>query len=175
MDGPNRVRVPRCPVCHNRGAHRAAGRSGAAVGFVAVAGTASQWRLAHAEGLINAILVIALAAALFRITLSRRSETLIFWGLVGMVWGNLFGAISAALGGDDSFNANVVKDNPIAMLFYGVAALGAFVAFVESARCAWREAQRPEADLRSEEPASVAEPVGRRPCVAYSTKRAGAP
>lgn len=104
---------------------------------------------------MNAILVLALAAALTRIVLSRRSETIIFWGLIGTVWGNLAGAVTAALGGDDSFNANVVKDNPLAMLFYGVAAVGVFVALIEIARCAWREAQQPAADVRSEEPASA--------------------
>ena len=48
-----------------------------------VPGEVSQWRLAHAEGLMNAILVIALAAALTRITLARRSESVIFWSLIG--------------------------------------------------------------------------------------------
>lgn len=117
-----------------------------------VSGTASQWRLAHAEGLVNSILVIALAAALGRVALTRRSETLIFWSLVGMVWGNFLGAVAAALGGDDSFNGtDLAKHNPVAVLLYGIAAVGAFVGLSEAARCAWREAQ----SVRSEEPASV--------------------
>jgi hypothetical protein len=118
-----------------------------------VSGTASQWRLAHAEGLMNSILVIALAAALGRVALTRRSETLIFWSLVAMVWGNFLGAVTAALGADDSFSTALARHNPVAMLLYSAAAVGAFVGLIEAARCAWREAQRPE--VRSEEPASV--------------------
>ena len=120
-----------------------------------VAGTASQWRLAHAEGLMNAIVVIALAAALARITMSRRSETVVRWSLIALVWGNLIGAVTAALGSDDSFSTDLITDNPISMLFYSAAAVGAFVGFVEVARSAWREAQRPEVDVRSEERASA--------------------
>jgi hypothetical protein len=119
-----------------------------------VPGTATQWELAHLEGLLNSTLAIALAAVLIRLPMSRRSETVIFWSFVALPWGNAVGGVLAALGDDDSFSTDLVKHNPIAMLFYGAAALGAFVGFAETARCAWREAQR--AGLRSEEPASVA-------------------
>lgn len=119
-----------------------------------VPGTASQWELAHLEGLINGIAVIALAAALNLVVLSRRSETVIFWGLIGMLWGNVLGGVAAAIGADDSFSADLITGNPLAFLLYGVAAAGAFVGLVEVSRCAWRQAQQsPESAAR--EPAAL--------------------
>jgi hypothetical protein len=115
-----------------------------------VPGTASQWQLAHLEGLINGIAGLALAAALALITLSRRSETVIFWSLIGMLWGNVLGGLAAALGADDSFSADLVTNNPAAFLLYGVAAAGALVGLVEVARCAWRQAQQPAESVNRE-------------------------
>lgn len=105
-----------------------------------VRGTAGQWELAHLEGLLNATLVIALAAALTKLALPARSEAVVFYSLVALAWGNLVGGVLAALGDDDSFNANLIIHNPVAMIFYGAAAVGAFVGFAEIARCAYRQA-----------------------------------
>jgi hypothetical protein len=113
-----------------------------------VPGTATQWELAHLEGLLNATLVLAAAAALTKLAFSARSGTVVFWSLVALSWGNLVGGVAAALGDDDSFSTDLVTDNPIAMVFYGAAAVGAFAGFAEIARCAWRQAQAADAEER---------------------------
>jgi hypothetical protein len=105
-----------------------------------VAGTAGQWELAHLEGLLNATLVIALAAAITKLSFSARSETVVFWSLIGLAWGNLVGGVLAALGDDDSFSTDLITDNPLAMAAYALAALGAFVGFAAIAHSAYRVA-----------------------------------
>jgi hypothetical protein len=95
--------------------------------WFAVAGTPSQWSLAHSEGIANAVLMAAATGATARLTVSDRSSRVLCWSLVLTGWGNFAGSVLAALRGDDSYRLGF-RRNAIAFGAFGVAAAGAVVA-----------------------------------------------
>ena len=117
-----------------------AAKAGAGLPNMNVPGTEAQWRLAHMEGLVNGILILAVGGAATLLTMSRKAETATFWGLLATAWGNLLGALFAALGGDRILGFGVGDSNPLAMFCFSVAAAGAVVALTALAVTAFRTA-----------------------------------
>jgi len=58
------------------------------------------WHMAHLEGVLNGLLMLAAAAAAAHLTLGTVAQRVVFWGLLVAGWGNIVAAsISAATGG----------------------------------------------------------------------------
>ncbi len=58
------------------------------------------WHMAHLEGVLNGMLMLAGAAVAGALTLSRKTARVIFWGLVVAGWTNVVASsISASTGG----------------------------------------------------------------------------
>lgn len=96
--------------------------------WFSVPGTEAQWNLAHTEGLINGLLVLALVSCVARIRMSDRLGNVVFWGLVATAWGNFGGALVAALGSDEILGFGVGDENLPALVLFAAAAAGAFLA-----------------------------------------------
>ena len=60
-----------------------------------LSGSERAWRMAHLEGLLNGMLVIAIAAVAPRLRLGARQATLLAWTLLVTAYGN---TVAAALG-----------------------------------------------------------------------------
>src|ERR1700687_3343884 len=62
--------------------------------------TLRAWHMAHLEGVLNGLLILASAAAAAQIALSATVQRVVFWGLVAAGWTNIVASsISAITGG----------------------------------------------------------------------------
>ncbi|HLL53188.1 MAG TPA: hypothetical protein VK447_06575 [Myxococcaceae bacterium] len=88
------------------------------------------WRMAHMEGLLNGMLLIAVAAGLKRLVLSERALKLVAWGLVITAWGNeLASLIGPIFGGRGlEFGAGVASN--VMYLLFVAAILSVLTAMV---------------------------------------------
>lgn len=64
-----------------------------------LAGSGRAWKMAHLEGVLNGLLVIAVAAAGGRIRLAPRQQALMATSFIITAWGNLVASVIAALFG----------------------------------------------------------------------------
>lgn len=55
---------------------------------VAIPGSTRGWQAAHVGGILNAVMLIALAFVMLKLHLPERKVALASWGLVAMGWGN---------------------------------------------------------------------------------------
>ena len=116
-------------------------------------GDTRAWRAAHTGNIMNALMVIGVALTLPYLSLSRRSEGFVAWGLILVVWGNLGFYVLAALGASGrglSFGANRFGGGDLmSVAAFLVAYPGAFIAPVVAlvvARAAFRAAGKTPAD-----------------------------
>ncbi len=58
-----------------------------------IPGDVRGWRMAHLEGVLNGVLLIAVAAAAPKLALTARAATIVFWALVVTAWGNIIASI----------------------------------------------------------------------------------
>ncbi|MDT5145212.1 MAG: hypothetical protein QOD02_628 [Mycobacterium sp.] len=98
-----------------------------------VPGDPAKWNLVHMEGLVNAVLMLAIVAVVSQLTISPLSSRVLFWALVAMGWGNFLGALAGALGNDAVMDMGPTHD-PIAFGLFSVAAVGVLVAIAVVAR-----------------------------------------
>ena len=104
-------------------------------------GEVRAWRMAHLEGVLNGMLVIAVAAAAARFKLSARKQSLLAWSLILMAYGNFVASVLGA-----SFGVRGLAPAPPAMnlIVYGLfmlAVVGIFIGIglvVQVARSASR-------------------------------------
>lgn len=62
--------------------------------------TLRAWHMAHLEGALNGLLMLAAAAAAAHVTLGATAQRVVYWGLLVTGWGNIIASsISAATGG----------------------------------------------------------------------------
>lgn len=62
--------------------------------------TLRAWHMAHLEGVLNGLLMLAAAAAAAHLTLGATAQRVVYWGLLVTGWGNIVASsISAATGG----------------------------------------------------------------------------
>ena len=51
------------------------------------------WRMAHLEGILNGITLIAVAAVGDRLILTARAQAIVAWGLIITAWGNIAASV----------------------------------------------------------------------------------
>jgi len=106
-----------------------------------VPGDVRGWRMAHFEGILHGTLLIAVAAAMPRVSASTRVQTIIAWTLVATAWcnvvasfiGPLFGGRGLALGGGFA--------NDLMFVLFTVAVVTVIVAMALVARGSFRAAR----------------------------------
>jgi hypothetical protein len=89
-----------------------------------LAGSERAWRMAHMEGVLNGLLVIAVAAASNRLALSSRSQAVLAWSLILMAYGNVIAAGIGATFGVRGLAPGGSVSNTIVYLLFMLAIVG---------------------------------------------------
>ncbi len=105
-------------------------------------GSEQAWRMAHLEGVLNGILVIAVAAASARLALTARQQALLAGALVLMAYGNAIGAILAAAFDVRGLEPTGPPINLVVYVIFALAVLGILIGTGLVAHGARRSAQR---------------------------------
>lgn len=100
---------------------------------------ARAWKLAHAEGVLNGILVVALAGGASWLALGRTAERVVAWGAVLAAYGNVAGATIGALTGQRGLAPQGPAANWVVFVCFMFGMWGVLVAVPVAAAGAWRQ------------------------------------
>ena len=106
-----------------------------------VPGDLRGWRMAHLEGVLNGLTLIAVAGVGRDMSLTRRSQLVIFWSLVITGWGNIIASIIGPVFGARGLTFGGGVPNSVMYLLFMAAVLGVVVAMVVAVMGAWRAAR----------------------------------
>lgn len=81
------------------------------------------WRMAHLEGILNGLTLIAVAAAGGQIKLSTRAQSIVGWGLIITAWGNISASVIGPIFGGRGLEFGSGLSNSLMYLLF-VAAIG---------------------------------------------------
>lgn len=88
------------------------------------------WRMAHLEGVLNGMLMIAAAAAAGSLSLSPVQQRTIFWGLVVSGWTNIAASTLSALTGGRGTGITGLDWNTLNFLMFMAGIVGAVAAAI---------------------------------------------
>ena len=88
------------------------------------------WHMAHLEGVLNGILMLAAAAAAGALTLSAMSQRVILWGLIVSGWTNIVASTISALTGGRGTAITGLDWNTLDFLLFMAGILGAVAAVI---------------------------------------------
>ena len=108
----------------------------------AIPGTIRAWRMAHMEGVLNGMLMIAAAAAATKLALSATGEKVVFWGLVVSGWTNVVASTLSALTGGRGTGVTGFDWNTLNFLLFMAGIVGAIAAVVALVRAGLAVARR---------------------------------
>lgn len=91
------------------------------------AGEERAWRMAHLEGVLNGLLVLAVAAAGDALVLSARAQAVLAISLIGMAYANVLASILGASFGVRGLSASGPPANVAVYLLFWLAIVGVFV------------------------------------------------
>ncbi len=91
-------------------------------------GEARAWRMAHLEGLLNGMLVIAAGAVLARVVLEASTKKLLVWSLIGMGYANLAASVTAAVFGVRGLTPGMPLSNFVVYGLFMAAVVGVLLA-----------------------------------------------
>lgn len=90
-------------------------------------GDVRAWRMAHLEGILNGLTLIAVGAAGGRLKITRRAELIIGWGLIITSWGNISASVIGPLFGGRGLEFGGGISNSLMYLLF-VLAIGVVIA-----------------------------------------------
>jgi hypothetical protein len=105
-----------------------------------VPGDVRGWRMAHLEGILNGVLLIAVGAVLPRLSLSARAQTVLAWSLLVTAWGNMVASVIGPLFGGRGLALGGGIANDLMFVLFTVAVVTVIVAMALVARGAFRAA-----------------------------------
>ena len=88
------------------------------------------WHMAHLEGVLNGLLMIATAAAAGFPTLSQGAQKVVFWGLVVSGWTNIVASTISALTGGRGTGITGLDWNTLDFLLFMTGIVGAVAAMI---------------------------------------------
>jgi hypothetical protein len=100
---------------------------------------ARAWKLAHTEGVLNGIMVLALAGCAPWMALGRAAQRVVGWGAVLAAYGNVVGATLGALTGQRGLAPQGPAANWLVFIAFMFGMWGVLVAVPTAAVGAWRE------------------------------------
>ena len=109
-------------------------------------GDVRAWRMAHLEGILNGLVLIAVAAGGRRMVLTARAEAWVGWGLIVTAWGNIVASVIGPVFGVRGLELGDGFSNTLMYLLFVVAIVAVMVAMSLVARGAFaaaRAAARP--------------------------------
>ncbi len=107
-------------------------------GIAAWPGDVRAWRMAHMEGALNGMLMIAVAAAMTHVTMTARVQGIIFWGLIVTGWGNIIASIVSAMTGGRGLGFTGLDWNSLTFTLFMAAIVGVVLAMAAVAWAAFR-------------------------------------
>jgi len=93
----------------------------------AMAGEERAWKMAHLEGVLNGLLVLAVAAAGDALRLPARAQAVLAISLVGMAYANVLASILGASVGVRGLSPGGPPANTVVYLLFWLAIVGVFV------------------------------------------------
>lgn len=105
-------------------------------------GDVRAWRMAHLEGILNGLTLIAVAAAGPRIALGARAETWVGWGLIVTAWGNIVASLIGPVFGVRGLEFGDGIANSLMYVLFVVAIVAVMVAMTLVARGAFAAARQ---------------------------------
>lgn len=106
-----------------------------------IVGGVRAWHMAHLEGVLNGMLMIAAAAAAAQIVMSGRLQKVIFWGLIVAGWTNVVASNISALTGGRGTGVTGMDWNTFNFIVFMAGVVGAIVAAIALALAGWRMAK----------------------------------
>ncbi len=98
------------------------------------------WHMAHLEGVLNGMLILAAAATAHALPLSARGARVVFWGLVAAGWTNVVASAISALTGGRGTGVTGLDWNTLDFALFFVGIVGAVAAAVALAQAGLRAA-----------------------------------
>lgn len=95
------------------------------------------WHMAHLEGVLNGMLMIAAAAAAGQLAMSARLEKVIFWGLVVAGWTNVVASTLSPLTGGRGTAFTGLDWNSFNFVVFVAGIVGAVAAAIALLVAAW--------------------------------------
>lgn len=111
----------------------------AAGGGAAEAEALRAWRMAHLEGTLNGMMMIAVAAAAKQLTVSEGRSSIITWGLVATGWGNILASFVSGMTGGRGLAFTGIDWNTLTFTLFSIAIVGVIAAFVVLALVAFSQ------------------------------------
>jgi len=93
---------------------------------VSLPGDVRGWRMAHLEGILNGLTLIAVAAVLPRLRLTRRQQRVVAWALVITAWANTIASVIGPVFGGRGLEFGGGAANSLMFLLF-VAAVAAVI------------------------------------------------
>jgi hypothetical protein len=100
------------------------------------------WRMAHLEGLLNGLLLLAIAGVVDGLALDGRKPVVLFWALIITAYGNLIASVIAASANVRGLEPGGSFANTLTYLLFMVAVVTVVVALALVAHGAYRAARR---------------------------------
>ncbi len=97
------------------------------------------WRMAHLEGTLNGMMMIAVAAAAKQLTLSEGRSSIITWGLIATGWGNILASFVSSMTGGRGLAFTGIDWNTLTFTLFSIAIVGVIAAFVVLALAAFSQ------------------------------------
>ncbi len=88
------------------------------------------WHMAHLEGVLNGLLMLASAAAAAHLTLSMTAQRVVFWGLVAAGWTNVVASSISAITGGRGMAPTGFDWNTLDFTLFMIGVAGAIAAMV---------------------------------------------
>ncbi|HUD53154.1 hypothetical protein [Parvibaculum sp.] len=108
----------------------------------AVAEQVRAWHMAHLEGVLNGLLMLAGAGVASLLTLTRNAARVIFWGLVVAGWTNIVASTISALTGGRGTGLTGLDWNSLDFLIFMAGIIGAIVAMIALALAGLKTARQ---------------------------------
>ena len=96
------------------------------------------WKLAHGEGVLNGLMILAVAGCAHWLSLGRTAERVVTWGAILAAWGNTIGAVLGALTGERGLAPQGPAANWLVFVAFMFGMWGVLIAVPVAAGGAWR-------------------------------------
>lgn len=107
-------------------------------GSEGMVGDVRAWHMAHLEGVLNGMLMIATAAVATQLAMSARLQRVIFWGLVVAGWTNVVASNVSAMTGGRGTGVTGLDWNTFNFVVFMAGIIGAVAAAVALTMAGWR-------------------------------------
>jgi hypothetical protein len=104
-------------------------------------GDTRAWHMAHLEGVLNGMLMLAAAAAARQLPLGPRGAGIVFWGLIAAGWTNVVASTISALTGGRGTAITGLDWNTLDFVLFMIGIVGAVAAVLALAEAGLRAAR----------------------------------